>query len=187
MANNEQLPKVGEDTKLLCFDIESNGLHGDAFAVAAVVMNSKGEVLDEFTGRTEIEGKVDEWVEANVLPVMTDMDVTHSSFKHLRDNFWSWFMKAQAKADYVIVLNGYPVEYRFLIKCQEDDLENRFWDHPFPLLDLTSILLQAGYSSSDRNKAMQEIMKETGYTKHHPLHDAKMTALMAFKAFAQQN
>ena len=183
LAKVENLTTIGKNTKLLSFDLESNGLHGEAFAVGAVVMDYDGNMLSEFSGRTKIMGKVDEWVEQNVLPVMEDMEITHSSYKHLRDNFWSWFVKAQEEADHVVVLNGYPVEFRFLIDCQEDDIESRYWDHPFPLLDLTSILLHAGVDKQKRNKKMQEIMKKNGFSKHHPLHDAKMTAMMAFKAF----
>jgi hypothetical protein len=181
MVNILKVPKINKDTTILSFDLETNGLHGEAFAVGAVVMNADGEVIDEFTGRTKLIGKVDEWVEKNVLPVITDIPETHSSDKHLRDNFWSWFVKAQENSDYVLVSNGYPVEYRFLIQCQEDDLEKRYWDHPFPILDLTSILVAKGVASKEAKiKVMSSKKPKVAGAPHHPVYDAKVACLTAF-------
>ena len=179
---NEKLPSLKKATKILCFDVESNGLHGEAFAIGAVVSDSSGQIYDEFSGRTEIVGDTDQWVEQNVLPVMESMQITHSSYKHLRDNFWGWFVKAQEQADYVLVMNGYPVEYRFLLQCQEDDMQSRYWEHPFPILDLTSMLLMVGYNQPAKNRLMQEVARSNNLSKHHPLHDAKITILAAFQA-----
>lgn len=185
-TKSPKTPPISSSTKLLSFDLETNGLHGQAFAIGAVVMNASGEVLDEFTARCKLNSEVDEWVQANVLPSIKDMPETHGDYKTMREAFWRWYEKTEPEADYVVVSNGYPVEYRFLLDCQEADLEKRYWQHPFPILDLTSLLLQV---KPKLNENKTEILNKAndGQTllPHHPLHDAKATALLAFEAFKQ--
>lgn len=182
-SKQAKTPPLTSETKLLCFDLETNGLHGDAFAAGAVVVGADGYIHDEFTARCRIVGQVDAWVEKNVLPAIKDMSITHKTYKDLRGAFWQWYLKAEQNSDYVLVSNGYPVEYRFLLKCQEENLEERYWQHPFPLLDLASLLIQVGDEPASKSKLQSEIGKEGNYSKHHPLHDAKVSALSAFEAF----
>jgi hypothetical protein len=182
-----RLPKTSQleaKTRLLSFDLEANGLHGNAFAVGAVVMDAKGKIYSEFVGRCRLNGKTDPWVEANVLPAISDMPVSYRSYKALREAFWAWYLEAEPQADYVLVSNGYPVEYRFLMQCQEDDLEARYWQHPFPILDLSSLLLGLGLNSSQRTRLFNDIIHDEKFSRHQPLHDAKATALTAFKALS---
>lgn len=186
MANKLKLPKLSEDSKILSFDLETNGLHGQTFAVGAVIVDAKGEILDQFSGRTDINEPVDEWVQANVLPVIEDMPLNYKNYEELREAFWTWFKKAKAKSDYVVVNNGYPVEYRFLLDCQEANIEERYWDHPFPILDLTSLLIQIGErATSGRQNFVKEFLLEHTRKPHHPMQDAVITALATFKAFRQ--
>ena len=143
-SKSAKTPPINSKTKLLCFDLEANGLHGQAFAIGAVVMDGQGTVHDEFSARIKLAGPVDPWVEQNVLPAIKDMTITHQSYKAMREAFWKWYINAEPESDYVLVSNGYPVEYRFLLDCQEADIKNRYWQHPFPILDLASLLIQAG-------------------------------------------
>ena len=184
-SKQAKTPPLSSKTKLLCFDIESNGLHGEAFAVGAVVMDVNSKVLDQFTGRCKIIGQVDPWVERNVLPAIKDMSITHATYKDLREDFWRWYLRVEPTSDYVLVSNGYPVEYRFLLKCQEENLEERYWQHPYPIIDLSSLMLQAGVEPSDRSKLINNIFQSSGYSRHNPLHDAKVSALAAFELFRQ--
>lgn len=184
-SKQAKAPAISKDTKILCFDLESNGLHGEVFAAAAVVMDPVGKIVDQFTARTKILGPVDEWVEKNVIPVIEDMSVTHGSYKDLREAFWRWYVQAEPKADYVLVSNGYPVEYRFLIKCQEENLEERYWQHPFPILDLFSLLIQAGIDPSEKGRMKSRLAESISFKQHNPLDDAKITALLAFESFKQ--
>lgn len=177
------MPALTSATKLLCFDLESNGLHGEVFVVGAVIMDAQGNIHDEFTGRAKLHGAVDPWVEKNVIPAVKDVPVTYMTYKALRDAFWNWFVKAQGVSDYVLVSNGYPVEYRFLIQCQEDDLEERYWQHPFPILDLSSIMLMLGPALATKNKIVASVVKNGKFARHHPLNDAKISALAAFEVF----
>lgn len=178
-----KLPPVSDKTKLLCFDLESNGLHGQAFAVGAVVMDMQGKVHDQFTARMRIHGQTDEWVDKNILPVIGDMPITHANYKDMCTDFWKWFVRAQAASDYTLVSNGYPVEYRFLLDCQGGDLDLRYWEHPFPLIDLSSLLLGAGLQSNEsKQDLVQKSTSDQTFTNHHPLDDAKVTALTAIEA-----
>jgi hypothetical protein len=177
-------PKLTHDTKILSFDLETNNLHGKPFAIGALVIDGHGKVHDTFTGRCPIEGEVDPWVKVNVIPVIKDMIETHGSYEDMREAFWRWFLAAQEASDYVLVSNGYPVEYRFLIDCQEADLEERYWQHPFPILDLASILIVVGQETGAyKNELRKKIRKDASFAQHHPFDDAKMAALIAFEAF----
>jgi hypothetical protein len=172
-----KIPKtspITSKTKLLSFDLETNGLHGQAFAVGGVLMDSADKTYSEFSARIPIDGKLDEWVEKNVLPSILDMC----------EAFWEWYVKAEPESDYVLVNNGYPVEYRFLLDCQEASLDERYWQHPFPILDLSSLLIMVGHKPLISRTQLLGKLSET-YLAHHPLHDAKVAILTAFEAFHQ--
>jgi len=182
ITKTPKLPKLSTQTKILSFDLETNGLHGEAFAIGAVLVNASGEVLEKFTARCPLNGETDEWVKANVLPAIASMPVTHDDAKALRTDFWEWYLQAEAKCDYVLVSNGYPVEYRFLMQCQEDDLEQRYWQHPFPILDLTSILLATGHDPSAKSQLISGIVRNGNFSRHNPLDDATIAARAAMSA-----
>ncbi len=176
-------PTIDAHTKLLCFDIESNGLHGQEFAVGAVVMGVDETIVSEFRGGCPIRGAVDPWVEENVLPMLADYPKNYPNSKALREGFWQWYMSVERDVDYVIVNNGYPVEYRFLIKCQADDIEPRYWQHPFPILDLGSLLIQVGVKPlTNKPDFVAEKITEVPAEQHNPYWDAWVSALAAFKA-----
>lgn len=177
-----KVPLMTKSTKFLCFDLETNGLHGQTFAIGALIIDVSGKVHDEFIARTEVTGEIDNWVQENILPVIEDISVTHGSYEAMREAFWRWFVSAQEKSDYVLVSNGYPVEYRFLLDCQEADLEARYWQHPFPIIDLTSLLLLSNSEDSSKRALSNKIKNEGSYKNHHPYDDAKKTALIAIEA-----
>lgn len=175
-------PITAEST-ILSFDVESNGLHGEAFAVGAVLIKANETIIDEFTGRSPITGQVDVWVKENVLPVITDMPEDYPDTKALRTAFWQWYKGAKAAADYILVNNGYPSEARFLIASQDDDLNDRADEHPFPLLELGSLLLQVGVRPLAPKKLfVAEKLKGNTDQQHHPRYDAWVAALAAIKA-----
>ena len=183
MSKSAKTPRLSKNSKILCFDLETNGLHGQAFAIGAVVMLADGKILDEFTARCKITTRVDDWVSKNVLPVIEDMQISHGDYEAMREAFWRWYTRTEPTVDYVLVSNGYPVEYRFLLDCQQANLDERYWQHPFPIIDLASMLLGLGLLSDSSKKEL--ITKATAgkqFNPHHPLHDAKVTALTAFAA-----
>jgi hypothetical protein len=183
MTKAAKTPPITSKTKLLSFDLETNGLHGQAFAIGALVIDASSKVYDEFTARIPVEGELDAWVAHNVLPSLDDMPVTHKSYKELRDAFWRWYIIAEPNSDYVLVDNGYPVEYRFLLDCQGDDIHGRYWQHPFPCIDLSSLLLTLGGETTKKQLQSEVAAKQGPFRPHHPLDDAQLSALMAFVAF----
>ncbi|HVW23155.1 MAG TPA: hypothetical protein VHB51_01545 [Candidatus Saccharimonadales bacterium] len=183
ISKSPKLPKLAPGIKFLSFDLETNGLHGEAFAVGALLFDTlTGKVVDQFVARCPVGDEVDPWVKANVLPAIASMPQTHDDATAMRHDFWQWYLQAEAQCDYVLVSNGYPVEYRFLLQCQEDDLEARYWDHPFPLLDLTSLLLASGQDPSAKSQLITRIVREGNFKRHHPLDDATIAALAASQA-----
>ena len=182
-AKQAKLPPLTNKTKFLCFDLESNGLHGQAFAIGAVVMGTDGEFHDQFTARVRVTNKLDDFVKDNIVPLLDDMPITHTDYKAMCEDFWQWFMAVQKKSDYVLVSNGYPVEYRFLLDCQQANLEERYWQHPFPIIDLASLLLPlSGSEDTNKSTLIKWAQTEHKLRNHHPLDDAKATALIAFEA-----
>jgi hypothetical protein len=180
---DQPAPEITAETKLLSIDVESNGLHGKAFAVGAVVMQLDGTVIEEFSARCPIEGELDLWVKKNVLPVLEEFPETHRTARAMRDDFWEWYKTAKDTADYMMVDNGYPVEARFLISCQDDELEDRYWDHSFPLLDLSSIFITIGVKPlAVRYKFVAEELGDAQNLQHNPRFDAWVSALSAAKA-----
>jgi hypothetical protein len=102
----------------------------------------------------------------------------------MRSAFWEWFKAAKEQADYVLVDNGYPVEARFLIDCQDDNIDERYWDHPYPLLDLAGILLQVGEKPlTVRSKYAEERLGNQKVNRHNPRWDAWVSVQAALKAF----
>jgi hypothetical protein len=173
--------------KLLSFDVESNGLHGASFAVAALLMDSQLKVLDEFQGRCPLRGQVDPWVKDNVLPPMQGMAVNYLSARTMRTEFWKWYLTARIDATHVLSDNPYPVEARFLIACQQDDLQARYFEHPFPLLDLGTMLYREGADTAAKRHAIKQSAIEAAGVDmsqalvHNPRWDAWATAVTALR------
>ncbi len=165
---------------VLAFDVESNGLHGEAFAVAGVVMEPGGHIRSQFVGRCPITGPVDPWVSENVLGPMADVPETARTARELRAAFWAWYTAAKEGVDVIVAANPYPVEARFLIACQEDDMPGREFDHPFPYYDLSSMLLALGVvTPAQRREFVIKAAGNPAGSPHNPLWDAKVTALAA--------
>jgi hypothetical protein len=83
----------------------------------------------------------------------------------------------------VLANNPYPVEARFLIACQEDDPAHRYPDHPFPFIDLASLLLPLGIrTKADREVFVKQAIAGTEDQSHNPRWDAWVAAQTAFKA-----
>jgi len=180
---DQPLPKLTAQTTILSIDVESNGLHGEAFAVGAVLMKLDGTVLEEFLARCPITGELDPWVKERVLPAMADVKENYQDTKELRTAFWKWYKPIKERADYVITDNGYPVEARFLIACQDDDLNERYWDHPFPLLDPASMLMQIGVKPlAIRYEFVADRLGNQSVLQHNPRFDAWVSALTVIKA-----
>ena len=163
---------------ILSFDAESNGLHGPAFAGGAVILNPDGSEAETFCARCPIAGDVDPWVRAHVLPALEGVPVTHETPRAMRDAFWSWLTGLQASS-LVVVDCGWPVEAGLLSACVADD-PSRAFGGPCPLHEVATLLLSAGHdplaSYADRVLSPEAL---ASHRKHHPVDDARVSALCA--------
>ncbi len=159
--------------KFFVFDVESIGLHGEAFAVGWVVIDRKGsELTSGLLGAnpTDIRGLPGDhlWVRDNVpeLP-------WRSTPRDVRAGFWNAWMNW--RYDALLVADcGWPVEARFLATCVDDEPLRQ---GPYPLHELASFLLAAGMDplgTYDR--------KPLELPKHNPLCDARQSARMLITA-----
>ncbi len=169
--------------RLICFDAESNGLHGEAFAVGAVVMDDGSNAPSEkFFARCPIEGEVVEWVRDNVLPPLAQEMVTHDTPREMRDAFWSW-LTARTDGAMVVVDFGWPVETNLLSACVADD-PSRAFEGPFPLHEVASLLRVVGHDPHfDHTATVLAPNDRVRLRKHHPVDDALVSVLRARMAF----
>lgn len=170
--------------RLISFDAESNGLHGAAFAIGAVMI--EGDVVSEFFARCPIDGPVDPWVAEHVLPALSDASVTHDTAREMRDAFWLWL--ASRKAGAVIVCDcGWPVEAGLLSACVADDPARAFAG-PYPLHEVATLLLAAGMDplGNYADKVLNEA-ERAAHRPHHPVDDARLSALCAVEALRVVN
>ena len=165
-------------TLLFSFDAETNGLLGQAFALGAVLYVNEVEVKS-FCARCPIQGTVDPWVEANVLPQMTDIAETHSTYKEMLQAFAEFFL--ENKADATIIFHmGIPVEARVILDMHDHGFIGP-WDGAYPWLDVAGCLDQAGYDPTsvdtyNKNAGITVPQREPGGA-HNPLYDSRAAAL----------
>lgn len=160
----------------MVFDVESVGLHGEGFAYGYVVVDEdmSGELESGLfacpPGAAKVEGlghdpDNSKWV-ADKIP---QFPMTGANPRAVRDRFWkvweTW------KSQVVLVADcAWPVEARFLIDCIRDD-PTRKWNGPYPLVDLSGILIARGI---DPTKMFDRLPNEL--PAHNPLNDARQSA-----------
>lgn len=161
------------------FDVESVGLHGEAFAVAGgVYINGAARWEFKYCCPLE-EAKGDdtdrEWVKNNI-PVL---EITHRTPKGIRDAFWRDWEKAVKEYSKIVMAGEclWPVEANFVSKCIQDDLENRKWSGPYPFHEVSSIMLVAGM---DPMATYDRVESEK--PAHDPLADARQSARLLAQA-----
>ena len=131
------------------FDVESIGLHGQAFAFGGGIYTRYGEAIREFAvhcspNRADGELRDREWVAANVSVLRNSEEV--ETPRAVRSMFWRLWVKAKAEwPDIVMAVEcGWPVEARFLAACVADNAGDRCWNGPYPLHEIASMMLAAG-------------------------------------------
>jgi len=160
------------------FDAETNGLWGEAFAIGALVYDENGVEVARFVGRCPIEGEVNEWVEANVLPQVAGLPVTHRDYESLLADFSKFYLEYRKKEADFIVHIGVPVEAKLLLDMRQRGLIGD-WDGPYPLLDLAGMLLQAGEDPASVDAYVKKYALRVGEFKggtHNPLYDSAAAA-----------
>lgn len=160
-------------TGYFVFDVESVGLHGLGFAVGGLMLLGD-EILWEFSYATEMQswmGDSDDvhWIRQH----LPHLQLTHEGTYELRKAFWAKWQEATQAADkvYAVADCAWPVEANFLSSCILDNLFERKWAGPYPLLDLSSMLLMKGYNPLHTFERLSGENLE-----HHPLCDARQSA-----------
>jgi len=156
----------------MVFDVEAIGLHGEAFAVAWVVVNTAGQRLDEgclACAPWQCNGTDTsrEWVRENV----PELRVTCTNPKTLRHAFWAQWRRWADQGAKLVADCAWPVEANFLSACVRQDPAEREWQGPYPLHDLASVLLALGdHAPTTVERRPDELPA------HHPLMDARHSA-----------
>jgi hypothetical protein len=178
-----------EPELFMVFDVESVGLHGEGFAVGWVVVDRAGKELGE--GRSDCyperarggrDGR--DWVAANV-PHRYCLD--RYTPAHVRDAFWSSWLEWKAKGATLAAECPWPVEARFLAACVDDAIPSvcgerpddgpRGWDGPYPLVDVSSVRLAAGFNPVGIFERLPSELPA-----HDPVADARQSARLLIEA-----
>ncbi len=140
--------------KLVFMDVESDGLYGAFLTVALIATDWEGNELERaYYGIRRENMRVKEaWVLENVLPKLGDYEVCEDE-QELLGKAWEFWLRYEKEA-YAICDVGVPVEARFLQACVALKPEENMWKAPFPLLDISSLLLAKGYDPLVERKGL---------------------------------
>ena len=162
------------------FDVESVGLHGDAFAFGWVVVDASGrekesgyESCDPDMCSAGARGDR-EWVAANVPQLI----VSTQSPQGVRAAFWYEWRRARARWPGIAMAADcpWPVEARFLLDGIRDEITRAAFA-PYPLYDVAMFL-------ADPTATYERMPEEM--PPHHPLADARQSARLLTQAIARQ-
>lgn len=124
-------------TKIMSIDAETNGLWGNAFAIAAILADGEGKILKTFIGRCPILEPANPWVAENVLPQIENVPITHKSYQEMLKSFCEFYL-ANKEGTETIVHMGLPVEAKLFLDAHSLNFIGD-WDAPFPLIDISAI------------------------------------------------
>lgn len=163
--------------KWFVFDVESMGLYGEPYAVGWSVWHfypepvRTGEVdfgLMRTDPRTlEYTQDAFEWFRTNV----PDMRFTHLTQHDMLEDFWQILRRYMSLGYNIAAECPVPVESNFLRKCVDNDPVGRNFLAPYPLVDISSIMLCKGIDPMLPYGRLQNELPV-----HNPLCDARQSA-----------
>lgn len=162
---------------VLSIDVESNGLYGFAFVIGAVVINydNPWEIVDSYASKYKIIGKIDPFVEKNVISACKSIplaDLNKSYSRWLLD--FAIFYK-KYKDDYDIVCHiPYPVETNLFKNMIDRGVINEL-EAPYPIYCPSSLLLKEGYDPLSVDQYYSEVLDKNtddNIIVHNPYWDA---------------
>jgi hypothetical protein len=165
--------------KIFSFDAETNGLWGQAYAIAALVCDENGVETARFLGRLPDEAITDSWSREHGLPALAGVPVTHQSYDELLADFGRFYLANKADAD-IVVHMGYIVEARILRDLHDRGLIGD-WDGPYPLYDVSGNLQQVGEEPTSVDKYVAKHGLAVGEFEggtHNPLYDSAVAAVV---------
>lgn len=172
---------------IFSFDAETNGLWGQAFAIGALVYDENGAEIARFVGRLPDEMVTDSWwlsaEEGESLTrfekVRRAIDVTHTNYDSILADFAKFYLANKEGAD-VIVHMGYIVEAKVL-RDMHDRGHIGDWDGPYPMLDVSGNLQQAGEDPTSVDSYVKKHGLSVGEFEggtHNPLYDSAVAAVV---------
>lgn len=162
----------------MVFDVESIGLHGEAYSVGWVVIDRSGKILEERCESCHPKsaiGKFDahNWAIINALPDKCQ----HGTPAGIRIAFWSSWALWKEKGAWLASDCAWPVEARFLMDCVRDDFHMREWEGPYPLIDVASVMMASGMDPMGKHPRL-----ENEEPQHNALCDARQSARLLIDA-----
>jgi len=162
--------------KILSVDMETNGLWGKGFAIAAILYDNESEIA-RFVGRAPIEGEANEWVQNNVIPEIKDIPENYESYNDLLEGFARWYMENKEGAE-VLWHMGHVVE-SYLFREMQDKKYIGEWDAPYAPVEVSAYLHMAGEERDSVDGYIEKYNIEkpelSGGT-HNPLYDCVAAA-----------
>jgi hypothetical protein len=160
-------------------DCESVGLHGETYAYGYALVTEGGETLESGYGACSsilAEGTPEDrtWIEKNIDPNLPEPTV--KSPREVRSSFWKMWSRHKNNGVILAADCPWPVEARFLLDCVRDD-PTRTPDGPYPLIDVSSVLLASGKDPLGDYKRLEDELPV-----HNPLADAKQSARLFIEA-----
>lgn len=179
--------------KFLIIDVESAGLYGDGFAIAYVLINRDGLRLKEGVFFTQIEYAKGlcrnlQWVKEYV---KLDFDRFNNaeisrlpSIHDVRNQFWSLWCELKNKYPDIYLAGDciFPVEANFLRDCVMIDDSSRQWNAPYPIIEISTLLLACGKDPKGKYQREDDELPE-----HNSLCDARQSARIMIECFNQLN
>lgn len=155
--------------KIFSFDAETNGLWGQAFAIAAVLWDTENDSKIEWIGRCPISEPVNSWVFENVLPQMESIPENYDSYESMLKAFMDFYMANKQNA-IVLVHMGLPVEVKLFLDAHDMSIIGD-WDAPYPLTDCSAIPAIGTSVDTYNTQHGIEVPTFDGGT-HNPLYDS---------------
>jgi len=165
---------------LFSVDAETNGLWGDPFALAAMVVSpGDGKIVDSFLVRCPISGPADLWVTDNVLPAITSVEETHKTLDSMLAAFAAFYLEYRERCE-VIAHVAFPVETSLFHTLHKLGHIGD-WEAPFPLLDTSTLIHARGENaiSAEEYLASRNLAVNTavfGGGAHNPMYDCAVAA-----------
>lgn len=158
------------------FDVESVGLHGEAFFAGWTTISPDGaELCCGIAGCSPDVASGDDagraWVAQRVKVWAAVKDTVQ-----VRRAFWRAWEQARGMGAVMAADCPWPVEARFLLDCIADE-PGRAADGPYPLIDVASVRLAAGLDPLGTEPRRPEELPV-----HDPLADARQSARLLIEA-----
>lgn len=176
--------KSWDPSHYFVFDVESLGLHGPAFAIGFVVIEAstgkeiKSDMWCLDPDKLPSTLLAREWVTKNCQWIKRYSDKTFIANKmYFYDHFWSYWDFWKEQGAVMAADCPWPVEANFLNAAITHSKIDREWSGPYPLIDVASIRLAAGFDPLASESRLKDELPV-----HNPLTDARQSARLLFEA-----